>query len=387
MYTCRSISCPSIALFNTSGKLVSTIHIAASYNYAACFCSHTVITAIDYCKGCLKIISIIIILVGIALIYFTVQETKLVRYSETLPYPSNNFVGRENELRNLTEQLKFDDSTVRVLNIIGPPGFGKSTLAIHLGHRLIDQKVHVYYINMAEFLDRNVEVVLAEKILGNKKHVNFDELLKWVREVNKEKLVFILDNCDKILNKQAKHFKQIIMKIIQASTNVKIITTSREFPLGLEYHSYQLRELSPDGAISLLDQKLSHLSLSLKEKERIAELTGNVPLALHIVASLLLQPHPPSPAKVIKELENDPLEESHRRAAYFLSLFPGSFAKTSAIGVCLEYQKSEGIVGDCALLSDSLVHRSLLEYNEQSKRYLYRQKQGKKKKERTKNIL
>ncbi len=358
-------------------------------------CSHIVV---DYCKGCLTIVGII--LIGIALLYFIAQETKLVRYSETLPYPSNNFVGRENELRNLTEQLKFDDSTVRVLNIIGPPGFGKSTLAIHLGHRLIDQKVHVYYINMAEFLDRNVKVVLAEKILGSKKRLSFDKLLKWVREKNGEKFVFILDNCDEILNEQAKRFQQMIMKIIQASTTVKIITTSREFTMGLEYYSYQLRELSPDGAISLLDQKLSHLSLSLKEKERIAELTGNVPLALHIVASLLLQPHPPSPAKVIEELENDPLnvlspqelpaehqlnasislsykylEKSHRRAAYFLSLFPGSFSKTSAIGVCLENQKTKGIVGDCALLSDSmlknLVHRSLLEYNERSERYLY----------------
>ena len=63
------------------------------------------------------------------------------------------------------------------------------------------------------------------------------------------------------------------------------------------------------------------------------------------------------------------LEESHRMGAYSLSLFPGSF---SAIGVCLEYQNSEGIVGDCAVLSDSilknLVHRSLSEYIKRIKR-------------------
>ncbi len=93
---------------------------------------------VDYCKGCKKVVKTVsIILIGIALLYFIAQETKLVRYSETLPYPSNNFIGRETELRNLTEQLNFDYSTVQVLNIIGPPGFGRSTLAIHLGHRLI----------------------------------------------------------------------------------------------------------------------------------------------------------------------------------------------------------------------------------------------------------
>ena len=112
--------------------------------------------------------------------------------------------------------------------------------------------------------------------------------LKWVREKNGENFVFILDNCD------------------DNYTTVKIITTSRKFVLGLEYYSYQLRELSPDGAISLLDQKLSHLSLSLKEKERIAELTGNVPLALHIVASLLLLPLPPCQKNLSKNLKITP---------------------------------------------------------------------------------
>ncbi len=64
--------------------------------------------------------------------------------SKTLPHISENFVGREDEMQVLLSRVNFEITEIRIINIVGSPGFGKSTLAMQLGHRLIDQGVYVY---------------------------------------------------------------------------------------------------------------------------------------------------------------------------------------------------------------------------------------------------
>lgn len=64
----------------------------------------------------------------------------LVCMSSTV-YPSNGlpvcydgevFLGREAEIQMLSEWI--ENPTVNIISIVGSPGFGKSTLAIHVGH-------------------------------------------------------------------------------------------------------------------------------------------------------------------------------------------------------------------------------------------------------------
>ena len=51
-------------------------------------------------------------------------------HSKTLPYISENFVGREVDMKEVTQLINFKSGNIRIVDIIGPPGFGKSTLAI-----------------------------------------------------------------------------------------------------------------------------------------------------------------------------------------------------------------------------------------------------------------
>ena len=336
-----------------------------------------------------------------------IHGVKVNARSRTIPYLSKNFVGREDEVRELLELVNFDSTEVRIIGIIGSPGFGKSTLAIQLGHRLIDRSVYVHYVDMAEFPSLNVELVLAEKILKSSditaKRITFDRLLRWARERDGHTLL-ILDNCDKVLHTQKDQLRSAILQIVQASTSVKIIMTSREVAVQIEHYTwYKVYELSSKAAILLLEQKLSNLKLSLKEKEEIAELTGKVPLALHIVGSLLTLPDPVTPSLVIEELKQNPvnflspkelpvslrisasislsyryLDNNLKAVAYFLALFPGSFDKGAALGISAEYLKSLSEEGATILylrLGQSelrtLVDRSLLEYNERIGRYQY----------------
>ena len=74
-------------------------------------------------------------------------------HSKSLPYLSKNFVGRAEDIRNITQYLHYGNSDVQVVHIVGPPGFGKSTLAIKIGHVFLRKGVTVYYVDMKDVSD------------------------------------------------------------------------------------------------------------------------------------------------------------------------------------------------------------------------------------------
>ncbi|MFF3441465.1 BTAD domain-containing putative transcriptional regulator [Streptosporangium sp. NPDC002721] len=55
---------------------------------------------------------------------------------KSLPPDLPEFVGRSGEVRRLAGMLEASDTQVPVVGIAGLPGIGKTTLAVHLGHRL-----------------------------------------------------------------------------------------------------------------------------------------------------------------------------------------------------------------------------------------------------------
>ena len=143
--------------------------------------------------------------------------------------------------------------------------------------------------------------------------------------------------------------------------------------------NYKLENLSTEAAYEFL--KLSHKisNLTASEKEEIAELTGNVPLALQIVQSLL-NLHSSNPTKIIDGLRTERiatlspstrgidacfnlsykyLSQEEKVIGQFLSNFPGSFSTETCIAVLLKNNPtSTKIITDTLAV---LVDRSLLE--------------------------
>ena len=70
-----------------------------------------------------------------------------VCYSKSLP-SVDNFVGREEDIHNITGYLDFTTSDVQVVHIVGPPGFGKSTLAKKVGEILVRRGTKVFYVDL-----------------------------------------------------------------------------------------------------------------------------------------------------------------------------------------------------------------------------------------------
>ena len=60
----------------------------------------------------------------------------------------DNFVGREEDICNITGYLDFTTSDVQVVHIVEPPGFGKSTLAKKVGEILVRRGTKVFYVDL-----------------------------------------------------------------------------------------------------------------------------------------------------------------------------------------------------------------------------------------------
>ena len=331
-------------------------------------------------------------------LFFTVIYNFNLHHSKSLPYRSETFIGRETEVQELIQFVNFTNRHVRIVNIIGSPGFGKSTLAIHVGHRMVENGVIVHYINMAEFPDKNVGQVLCEKVLESAEIITTDNsvsrLMKWAGERFWYNLL-ILDNCDDSLHHQKEEFQKVVEDIILYSSNVKIVLTSRETTMHLEwFKEYKLYELSTKAACDLLDLKV-HGSLKQNEREEIAELTGKVPLALQIIGSLLTLHDPPTPTEIITALRKQPIVtlSPHRlpiskqlnasfslsyiylgpklqKIGRYLANFPGSFDREAAYEILRRVAKNASVTESYIATSmRELVDRSLLEHSVRSDRY------------------
>ena len=340
--------------------------------------------------------------------------TTQVRYhlnlieSKSLPYPSETFVGREQELDELVKFINFSNRDHRIVNIVGPPGIRKTTLAIHLGHRMIPNGVLVHYIDMAEFPDKQVKQILAEKVLesagiiSNKSvTVDFEHLKTWARDCYWYNLI-ILDNCDDTLHYQKEQFLTAIKKIVEASLNVKVLMASRKTVINLNYmKDFKIPELSMTAACDLLRERVPiNINLTAEDREKIANLTGRIPLALQIVASLLSLSSPPTPKGIILELDKEPIKTlSHdalsekdkvntsfslsykhlsdrlKMIGSLIAYFPGSFTTEAVIRIHSIIYRRHGIPPErCDNIPEalrSLVECSLLEHNIKTDRYHY----------------
>ena len=320
-------------------------------------------------------------------------------FSKGLPPCPSTFVGRASEVQELTQLM---DNIDKIVYIVGPPGFGKTTLAICVGNAVISKGIIVRYVDMAEVSHQPVQQVMAEKILFQESthsdmiNVTFDHLLSW-SGWRSWKTLIIFDNCDELLNNQRDQFSEAVEKFVRQSNKIKVLVTSREESLFVETsRAVKVDSLSIDEACDLLDQKSPGL-LNMNEKRVIGNLTGNVPLALQIVGSLLNKRlNPPTPSTIIEELRCQPiqtlspsnlnrkmrinasisvsynyLEPRLKKLARYLANFPGSFTKPMASAVLRSISSNIVKITEEYVESSlgKLVTRSLLEYNPLSERY------------------
>ncbi len=339
------------------------------------------------------------LVIGLVVVAVVFDPNMAPYVSYTLPNAKLDFFGRDKDMNTLLDIVSFSNDSFRFVNIIGPPGFGKSALAINIGYEMLARRTEVYYINLMDFPQKDFKQILAERILMNdnsmKIEVTFDSLLLWGRRRWWSNCLIILDNCDDSIKKQAEDFHDAIDKLLMHSgSNLKLLTTSREILFHSDNHFvHKVHPIDAKSAGQVLEFKNPTL-LSDNEKRDIAQLTGEVPLALKIVGALLSNKIN-SPTEVIENLKKQPidtlspselqssmrldasislsynyLDKNMQKIGQYLSFFTGSFDQHTALNV-LHPLTNMGIISQEYLCLKNLVKLSLLEYDNKSKRYYY----------------
>jgi DNA-binding SARP family transcriptional activator/tetratricopeptide (TPR) repeat protein len=208
-----------------------------------------------------------------------------------LPMDVADFVGRSNLVDHI-EALLGDDQLVRVVAVSGPPGVGKTTLAVHVAHRL-----------RARFPDGQLYVDLHGATAGLRPLAPLEVLGRllralgadpaaiptgleeasaaWRSQVAGRRLLVVLDNAADATQ---------VAALLPGSAGCGVLVTSRRALMGLPGAVLlELEVLAPGEAAALLGRVAGPARVAA-EPEAAAELVrccGGLPLALRIAGARL----------------------------------------------------------------------------------------------------
>ena len=326
--------------------------------------------------------------------------------SAKLPELPENFVDRLEDKHDVKRCL--DKS--HICNLHGEHGIGKSTLAIKVGREEANRSASaVYYVNVADFPNKNFQTVLARRLLQNSSSISqfhdFNDLISWTKQYyNNEETLFILDNCDSIMSNQMSEFEEAIEKL---ADHMKILITSTNKLNNNHQHfgSYEVPGLRRETALKLLSSGSTSPSSDdtyYNELKLIATEMKHVPLPLQILASLLKynnmttndiigrfsKPNSPPTADACGSfafnVAYERLSQDSKKLACAMAYSPGSFSIEAATWVYLSVKKREnfydvvvkGVSAEVELTKQTLkdlTQRSLLEFDSATGRFRYHQ--------------
>lgn len=138
-----------------------------------------------------------------------------------LPNPPNSFVGREGDVANVLGLLS--QPGVRLITLTGPPGVGKTRLAVHVARQAKDAYPHgVCFVQLAPIEDPAlVAQAIAQhlRVQEVRGQPVLDELKAYLHN---KTLLLILDNFEQVLDAA-----NDVAELLSAADELKIIATSR----------------------------------------------------------------------------------------------------------------------------------------------------------------
>jgi predicted ATPase/DNA-binding SARP family transcriptional activator len=219
-----------------------------------------------------------------------------------LPARVTSFVGRDAEIQEVTALLR----TNRLVNVIGPGGAGKTSLAIEVGRGLLDSfERGVWVVELAPVSDPAMVVAAISDSLGLSEDASGSvqarpataRLSVYLR--NKD-LLLILDNCEHVVQAVAEVVDALLTtcpKVTILATSREVLATPAEFvwtipPLAVPDQQADLRALRDYDAVSLFEQRAASAGAALVLDDQgaaaAAQICGRLdglPLAIELAAA------------------------------------------------------------------------------------------------------
>jgi predicted ATPase len=205
---------------------------------------------------------------------------------------TNSFIGREDDISELCERLAQPDC--RLLTIVGSGGMGKTRLSQQIASQ---QEIQTAYSDGVYFVPL-VSLTTADQLLSAlanalKVQILSGDYKQALFEVMQEKTaLFVLDNFEHLLNTPDDSVVLLISDLLQNTSTVDLLITSRE-PLNLvEEWVYRVEGLPHESAVQLFNERAGQAQRTFNAHverdsvERICKLLDGLPLAIELAAAL-----------------------------------------------------------------------------------------------------
>ena len=195
------------------------------------------------------------------------------------------FTGRKAEIQNVIAFL-IDELEIAVVSLHGGPGFGKTAIAIEVSHKLSEENnISVVFsqLTTANTVDKMIRQLCLDVGVNHEDDPKSSFVL-WLRNI-KSKVIFVLDDIDNLLENKSSFYDFIRLLRKNSNQHCQIVTTSRT--------SFEIPDLPTDKVeVDVMDEKACMELLKkkcpiedVKFLRRLAELCGNIPLAMCIAGS------------------------------------------------------------------------------------------------------
>ncbi|MDR7409300.1 MAG: tetratricopeptide repeat protein [Armatimonadota bacterium] len=143
-----------------------------------------------------------------------------------MPVPGDPLVGRGRELAELRMLLL--DSGARLLTLTGPPGVGKTRLAVECAHRCAEAFPDgTAFVDLAPLPEPSLVMSAVARVLGIRVPPGQPPVERLGTALWKKQLLLVLDNFEHLLEAAAN-----VAHLLEAVPGLRVLATSRE-PLGL----------------------------------------------------------------------------------------------------------------------------------------------------------
>ena len=188
-----------------------------------------------------------------------------------LPVQATPLVGREHELAEALALLREQ----RLLTVVGPPGTGKTRLALQLAAEIADEFEHVWWVALQEIRDPDlVEPTIAQTVGAG------SDLEGYLRD---RRALLLLDNVEQVLACAPR-----LAELVAGSNVLKLLATSRE-PLRLTLEQqYPVPPLPENDAVALFNERARAVRPGFAANGAVAEICrrlDGLPLAIELAAA------------------------------------------------------------------------------------------------------